>query len=104
MQGRVVATAVSAVHEFSKDLKPEIELVAGLGVRGDAHCGALVQHRSRVARNPNQPNLRQVHLIQSELFTELAAKGFAIEPGQLGENITTEALICSRYRSTLASR
>lgn len=89
---RVIATAASAVHEFSKDLAPRIELLAGLGVSGDAHCGVLVQHRSRVARNPNQPNLRQVHLIQRELFDELAAKGFAVEPGQFGENITTEGI------------
>ena len=67
-------------------------LLAGLGVEGDAHCGATVKHRSRVARNPAQPNLRQVHLIHGELFEALAAQGFAVAPGDLGENITTRGV------------
>ena len=67
-------------------------LVKGLGVEGDAHKGKKVKHRSRVARDPNQPNLRQVHLIHSELFIELKEKGFDIGPGQIGENITTEGI------------
>lgn len=69
-----------------------IKLQAGIGVEGDAHAGVTVKHRSRVARDPNQANLRQVHLIQSELFVELALKGFAVRPGQMGENITTQGL------------
>lgn len=64
----------------------------GLGVEGDAHCGATVKHRSRVARDPTQPNLRQVHLVHSELFEELSAKGYAVLPGQLGENVTTRGI------------
>jgi MOSC domain-containing protein YiiM len=80
------------VHRFSKTQQPFVELVAGLGVLGDAHFGATVQHRSRVARNPNQPNLRQVHLLHAELFNELAAAGFTVLPGQLGENITTRGI------------
>lgn len=69
-----------------------IKLLAGIGVEGDAHAGVTVKHRSRVARDPSQPNLRQVHLIQSELFDELALKGFTVRPGQMGENITTQGL------------
>lgn len=65
---------------------------AGLGVEGDAHSGTTVQHRSRVARDPSQPNLRQVHLIHAELFDELHAAGFDIAPGQIGENVTTQGL------------
>jgi MOSC domain-containing protein YiiM len=61
-------------------------------VQGDAHCGALVKHRSRVAQDPTQPNLRQVHLIHAELFDELRAQGFAVVPGDLGENITTRGI------------
>ena len=61
----------------------------GLGVEGDAHMGEKVKHRSRVAKDPNQPNLRQVHLIHAELFEELAKKGFQVSNGQMGENITT---------------
>ncbi|RZA14133.1 MAG: MOSC domain-containing protein [Lysobacteraceae bacterium] len=89
---RVLAVHASAAHAFSKDSAPQIELIEGLGVAGDAHCGATVKHRSRVARNPNQPNLRQVHLMHAELFGELARAGFDVAPGQLGENITTEGL------------
>lgn len=93
MMARVIATARHGGHAFSKPLAPEgITLVAGLGVEGDAHCGAAVRHRSRVARDPTQPNLRQVHLIQGELFAELAGKGFAIAPGAMGENLTTDGI------------
>lgn len=70
----------------------EIRLVAGLGVDGDAHSGSLVKHRSRVKADPTQPNYRQVHLIHAELFDELAARGFAITPGRMGENVTTRGI------------
>lgn len=84
--------AKSTQHEFSKQREDSITLVAGIGVEGDAHSGATVQHRSRVARDPSQPNLRQVHLIHRELLDELSATGFAVYPGALGENITTSGL------------
>jgi MOSC domain-containing protein YiiM len=83
---------VSAGHTFSKPNAGEIRLLAGLGVEGDAHLGVTVQHRSRVAQDPTQPNLRQVHLIQGELHDELAAAGFSVAPGDLGENVTTRGL------------
>ncbi len=89
---RVVSVASDAGHAFSKPVRNAIDLVAGLGVAGDAHFGATVQHRSRVAVDPTQPNLRQVHLIHRELFAELATDGFAIAPGDLGENIQTEGI------------
>lgn len=88
----VLAVARSPRHRFSKQTEPAITLVEGLGVEGDAHAGVTVRHRSRVARNPAQPNLRQVHLIHSELFAELAAKGFTLAPGDMGENITTAGI------------
>jgi len=88
-RARVVSVSVSSDHVFSKQTEPSITLIAGLGVQGDAHCGVTVKHRSRVAKDPSQPNLRQVHLIHSELFAELAAKGFRVSAGQMGENITT---------------
>lgn len=92
MRGRVLAVAKSDVHEFSKSSAKEIELIAGLGVCDDAHSGATVKHRSRVAKNPLQPNLRQVHLIHSELFAEVARLGFSVKAGDLGENVTTEGI------------
>lgn len=87
--GRVVAVAVSGGHTFSKPIAAEIRLFDGLGVEGDAHLGLTVKHRSRVARDPSRPNLRQVHLIHAALFDELATKGFTVAPGQIGENVTT---------------
>jgi MOSC domain-containing protein YiiM len=67
-------------------------LIAGIGVEGDAHAGATVQHRSRVAADPWQPNLRQIHLMHAELQDELGAAGFDVTPGSLGENITTRGI------------
>ncbi len=92
MTALVAAVAASAAHGFTKPVLPRIRLVEGLGVEGDAHCGATVKHRSRVAKDPSQPNLRQVHLIHAELFEELAALGFALAPGDLGENVTTRGV------------
>ncbi|WP_309717257.1 MOSC domain-containing protein [Armatimonas sp.] len=88
----VLAVSASPTHGFHKQAQAQIRLLAGLGVEGDAHCGATVKHRSRVAQNPDQPNLRQVHLMHSELFEELAAAGFTVAPGELGENITTRGI------------
>lgn len=88
----VVGVNADAQHRFSKQPQPSIRLIAGLGVEGDAHLGVTVQHRSRVARDPSQLNLRQVHLIQAELHDELRATGHVVETGQLGENITTRGL------------
>jgi MOSC domain-containing protein YiiM len=88
----VTAVSRSAVHTFSKTSAPSIRLVAGLGVEGDAHQGETVKHRSRVARDPSAPNLRQVHLIHSELFDELRVLGFALAAGEMGENITTRGI------------
>jgi MOSC domain-containing protein YiiM len=88
----VVAVSRDPLHRFSKNVVDEIVLLAGWGIEGDAHGGATVQHRSRVARDPSQPNLRQVHLIHSELFDEVATPGHHVEAGQLGENVTTRGL------------
>lgn len=92
MRGVVVAVARSAGHTMSKPRAGRISLVAGLGVDGDAHMGETVKHRSRVRRDPTQPNLRQVHLIHSELHDELRAAGFEVGEGQMGENVTTRGL------------
>ena len=90
--GVVVAVARSGTHSFSKRPCDAIRLVAGLGVEGDAHLGSTVKHQSRVRRDPTMPNLRQVHLIQAELFEELRGQGFAISPGNIGENVTTRGI------------
>ncbi len=90
--GIVLAVHRSATHTFVKQAEESIQLLPGLGVEGDAHLGRTVQHCSRVARDPTQPNLRQVHLIHAELFDELRGKGYDILPGQMGENITTRGV------------
>jgi MOSC domain-containing protein YiiM len=92
MDGKVIAVSSNAVHTFSKHNQDRISLITGLGVDGDAHMGTTVKHRSRVAQDPTQPNLRQVHLLHAELFDELQLEGFHVEPGQMGENITTRAI------------
>jgi len=88
----VVAVSASAEHTFSKPVQTSIRLLSGLGVEGDTHLGVTVQHRSRVAKDPTQPNLRQVHLIHAELLDELNAAGFRLAPGAIGENITTRGI------------
>jgi len=92
MSGVVLAVSRSATHKFSKPNHPSIQLVAGLGVEGDAHMGQTVKHRSRVAADPTQPNLRQVHLIHAELHDELRLAGFSVMAGEMGENITTRGI------------
>jgi MOSC domain-containing protein YiiM len=91
-EGVVAAVACSEEHTMSKPVRESIVIVAGLGVEGDAHQGLRVKHRSRVRRDPTAPNLRQVHLIHEELLDELAAAGFSVSPGQLGENVTTRGV------------
>lgn len=90
--GEVVAVCSSPMHSFGKPPADAIRLLAGLGVEGDAHSGVTVKHRSRVAADPSQPNLRQVHLIHAELHDELRAVGFDVVAGQMGENVTTRGV------------
>jgi MOSC domain-containing protein YiiM len=90
--GSVVSVSLGSGHHFSKTPKQNIRLLEGLGVEGDAHMGALVQHRYHVRKDPMRPNLCQVHLIHSELFDELRAKGFTVQPGELGENVATSGV------------
>jgi MOSC domain-containing protein YiiM len=88
----VLSVSRDCAHRFTKPSCEAITLLEGLGVAGDAHLGVTVQHRSRVAADPTQPNLRQVHLIHSELFAEVAAVGFTLRPGDMGENVTTAGI------------
>lgn len=98
----VISVSSSPTHTFSKLPKESIKLLEGLGVEGDAHLGKTVKHRSRVAQDPTQPNLRQVHLIHAELFDELSEKGFNVNNAQMGENITTKGInLLSLPRNTI---
>lgn len=89
LPGHVVAVSSDDAHRFTKPTRDSITLIAGIGVEGDAHAGVTVQHLSRVKRDPEAPNLRQVHLIHAELFDQMAERGHVVTPGALGENITT---------------
>ncbi|MEV8266024.1 MOSC domain-containing protein [Microbacterium sp. NPDC076911] len=90
--GQVVAVASDDAHRFSKPTRDSVTLVAGLGIAGDAHAGATVQHLAPMTRHPERENVRQVHLIHEELFEHTAARGHSVSPGDLGENITTRGL------------
>ncbi|HWD58522.1 MAG TPA: MOSC domain-containing protein [Stellaceae bacterium] len=92
MAATVIAVSRSPGHTLSKPNAGSITLLAGLGVEGDAHMGVTVKHRSRVAKDPTAPNLRQVHLVHAELMDELEAAGFRIAPGAMGENVTTRGV------------
>lgn len=92
MTPTIAAVCCDAEHNFSKPTRESIVLLSGIGVEGDAHSGRMVQHVSRAAREPELPNLRQVHLIHAELHDELRAAGFDVGPGQMGENITTRGI------------
>jgi len=89
---KVEAVSSGTSHGIGKENEDVIRLVEGLGVEGDVHAGATVKHRSRVRRDPTQPNLRQVHLIHAELHEELAGQGFGVRPGEMGENVTTSGV------------
>ncbi|GHE24452.1 MULTISPECIES: MOSC domain-containing protein [Streptomyces] len=90
--GTVTTVSSNGTYSFTKPNREAITLLAGLGVEGDVHAGVTVKHRSRVAQDPTQPNLRQVHLIHGELFDEVAGAGFEVNPGDLGENVTTHGI------------
>jgi MOSC domain-containing protein len=92
VHGIVLAVSASPTHSMSKPNQLSIRLVAGIGVAGDAHAGETVKHRSRVKKDPTVANLRQVHLVHAELHDELRAAGFALAPGQMGENVTTRGI------------
>ena len=88
----IQALAQDGTHRFSKQPAESLTLIAGLGVEGDAHAGVTVKHRSRIARDPSQPNLRQLHLLHAEIFEELAPYGFTLKPGDIGENVTARGI------------
>ncbi|GKQ41624.1 MOSC domain-containing protein [Streptomyces sp. A012304] len=92
MGGTIAAVSSNGTYSFTKPTRDSVTLIKGLGVEGDVHAGTTVKHRSRVKRDPSQPNLRQVHLIHEELFAEVREAGFEVAAGQLGENVTTRGV------------
>ena len=97
----VIAVASDSAHNVIKPVRESIKLIAGFGIEGDAHAGEKIQHRYDKKRNPDAPNLRQVHLMHAELFDQMAELGMSVKPGQMGENITTRNIdILSVARGT----
>ena len=92
IQGSVKAVCLDDKHNFSKKAQDKINVIEGLGVEGDSHFGKLAQHRYLQAQDPTQPNLRQVHLLDSELLDDLKSFGHHLNPGDMGENITTRGI------------
>lgn len=90
--GRVVGLAGERLHRFSKSARESLVLLKGLGAGGDVHAGPFVRHRYLARLQPKMANLRQVHLIPSELFEALRVDGYALRAGDLGENILTAGL------------
>ena len=98
----MVAVSKDGQHRFSKTPCAQIILLEGIGIQGDAHAGVTVQHLHRLARDPTQPNLRQVHLLPREFFDEAREEGYQLGPGDLGENVLTEGLdLAGLSRDTL---
>jgi hypothetical protein len=54
----VEAVHKSASHTLKKPEQPSSQLLAALWVEDDAHMAVTVRHRSRVARDPSQPDFR----------------------------------------------
>jgi MOSC domain-containing protein YiiM len=90
--GLVVAVSRAPSHGFAKQPQAFITLLEGLGVEGDAHAGRTAQHLYRKTLDPTAPNLAQVHFLHAELFEEVAADGYALAPGQMGENVLTRGI------------
>ena len=103
-EGRVLKVASDAQHGFSKRAKESINLVEGHGVEGDAHAGQFVRHRFLARRWSRLPNLRQLHLISSELFEVLRILGYAVGPGDLSENVTTERALAAGDQASSRAR
>ncbi|MEI7624224.1 MAG: MOSC domain-containing protein [Actinomycetes bacterium] len=90
--GTVTSLHSDSGHNFSKPSIAEAVFLAGVGIEGDAHSGPTTQHLSRQKKDASRPNLRQVHLVASELHEELRADGFDVPFGAFGENLTTSGL------------
>jgi len=100
----VVSLSKDSDHKFSKEVCEVLTFLKNLGIEGDAHCGITVKHRSRVKTDPSQPNLRQVHLVHSELIAELKNSGFDVSPGAIGENVLTSGIdLLSLPKNTILS-
>ena len=76
LAGTVVAVSSDPAHRFSKWVRPYVRLIENFGIEGDAHAGPFVKHRYDARRTPSQPNLRQVHMIQCELFSRIEGAWF----------------------------
>lgn len=75
---RVVSVNVAAQKGVRKVPQADVELVVEHGVRGDAHAG---------------PWHRQVSLLAVESVQKMRDQGLDVNPGDFGENVTTQGIV-----------
>ncbi len=91
-QGTVVAVCRNEKPGLPKPVVDEITLIEDWGIEGDYHAGKLVRHRYLAKKDPTQPNVRQVLLIDTQILAQLKQEGIDISSGMLGDNMTVEGL------------
>lgn len=91
-QGSVIAVCKKADPGLPKLPVNQIQLIENFGVEGDYHAGEFVRHRYLAKKDPSQPNMRQVLLIDSKILAEIAEQEIHLEPGMMGENIIVEGI------------
>jgi MOSC domain-containing protein YiiM len=74
----IIAVCTSKKKGTKKQPVPEIYVREDYGVEGDAHADSTTH--------------RQVSLLANESIDKMRSKGFALEPGDFAENITTEGI------------
>lgn len=90
--GRIAGLASDRKHRFSKRAQHSLNFLEGLGIEDDAHAGQFVRHRYLARYGLRMLNMRQVHLIPSELLDALRREDEELGPGDLGENVLTVGL------------
>lgn len=88
--GTVVAVCCNPQPGLPKPVVDGVHLIEDWGIEGDYHAGRHVRHRYLAKKDPTQPNLRQVLLVDTTIFADLAKKDIHIGPGMLGDNITVD--------------
>jgi MOSC domain-containing protein YiiM len=91
-QGSVIAVCQKTEPGLPKFEAEAIQLIEDFGVSGDYHAGKLIRHRYWAAKDPTHPNHRQVLLVDTSIYADLASQGIALKPGMLGENVVVDGI------------
>lgn len=91
-KGTVIAVCRNEQPGLPKPVVDEVKLIEDWGVEGDYHAGKLVRHRYLAKKDPTQPNVRQVLLIDTQILAEIKQAGIDVGSGMLGDNMTVEGL------------